>query len=34
MSIDLQVGEDGIAIVTINRPEVHNALDAEHLRAG
>jgi len=33
MSIDLQVGEDGIAIVTINRPEVHNALDAEHYSA-
>ena len=29
MSIDLQVA-NGVAIVTINRPEVHNALDSEH----
>ena len=33
MSIDLDVDGDGIATVTINRPEVHNALDAEHYRA-
>ncbi len=32
MSIDLDVLEDGIATVTINRPEKRNALDAEHYR--
>ena len=30
MSIDLEVDKDGVATVTINRAEVHNALDAEH----
>ena len=33
MSIDLEVDKDGIATVTINRAEVHNALDAEHYAA-
>lgn len=33
MSIDLTVSEDGIATVCINRPQVHNALDAEHYAA-
>jgi len=33
MSIDLDVLADGIAVVTINRPEKRNALDAEHYRA-
>jgi E-phenylitaconyl-CoA hydratase len=32
MSIDLDV-KDGIATITINRPEVHNALDAAHYTA-
>jgi E-phenylitaconyl-CoA hydratase len=32
LSIDLAV-EDGIATVTINRPERHNAFDAEHYEA-
>lgn len=30
MSIDCSVDQDGIAVITINRPERHNALDAEH----
>ena len=30
MSIDLEVLEDGIAVVTINRPEKRNAFDAAH----
>lgn len=29
MAIDFSL-DDGIAVITINRPEVHNALDAEH----
>lgn len=33
MSIDLDVDKDGIATVTINRADVHNALDAEHYAA-
>lgn len=33
MSIDLTVSEDGIATVCINRPDVLNALDAEHYAA-
>lgn len=33
MSIDCQVSPDGIALITINRPERHNALDAEHYEA-
>lgn len=32
MSIDLEV-KDGVATVTINRPERHNALDPEHYEA-
>jgi len=30
MSIDLEVDDEGVATVTINRPEARNALDAEH----
>lgn len=30
MSIDLEVNEEGIATITINRPERRNAFDAEH----
>ena len=30
MSIDFKVHENGIALITINRPEKRNALDAEH----
>lgn len=33
MSIDCHVDGDGIALITINRPERHNALDAEHYAA-
>jgi len=33
MSIDLVVDDGGIALITINRPERHNALDAEHYAA-
>jgi E-phenylitaconyl-CoA hydratase len=33
MSIDFEVDKDGVATVTINRAEVHNALDAEHYAA-
>ncbi|AWB32799.1 enoyl-CoA hydratase/isomerase family protein [Orrella marina] len=32
MSIDLQLDQEGIALVTINRPERRNAFDAEHYR--
>ncbi|CAN1508119.1 CaiD Enoyl-CoA hydratase/carnithine racemase [Burkholderiaceae bacterium] len=32
MSIDLVVDEEGIALITINRPERRNAFDAEHYR--
>ena len=32
MSIDITVG-DGVAVVTINRPDRHNAMDAEHYAA-
>jgi E-phenylitaconyl-CoA hydratase len=33
VSIDLAIIEDGIACITINRPEKRNALDAEHYEA-
>jgi E-phenylitaconyl-CoA hydratase len=33
MSIDLDVLDDGIAVITINRPDKRNALDAEHYAA-
>ncbi|MFO1327175.1 MAG: enoyl-CoA hydratase-related protein [Rubrivivax sp.] len=33
MSIDLDLLDGGIAVVTINRPEQRNALDAEHYQA-
>ena len=33
MSIDLEVSEEGIALITINRPERLNAMDAEHYQA-
>src|SRR5262245_65331359 len=30
MSIDTEISEDGIALITINRPDKRNALDDEH----
>ena len=33
MSIDFNLNDEGIALITINRPEVRNALDAEHYEA-
>lgn len=33
MSIDLEVLDGGIAVITINRPHTRNALDAEHYQA-
>lgn len=33
MSIDFELLDDGIAVITINRPEKRNALDAEHYMA-
>lgn len=33
MSIDFALDDDGIALITINRPERRNALDAEHYAA-
>lgn len=33
MAIDFEVSDDGIALITINRPERLNAMDAEHYQA-
>jgi enoyl-CoA hydratase/carnithine racemase len=33
MSIDFKVSDEGIALITINRPERLNAMDAEHYQA-
>jgi E-phenylitaconyl-CoA hydratase len=33
MSVDFSLAADGIATITINRPERHNAMDAEHYAA-
>lgn len=33
MSIDFEVDDDGVALITMNRPERMNALDAEHYAA-
>ena len=33
MSIDLELLDGGIAVITLNRPEKRNALDAEHYQA-
>jgi len=33
MAIDFSLDDSGIALITINRPERHNALDAEHYAA-
>jgi E-phenylitaconyl-CoA hydratase len=33
MAIDFQVSEQGVALITINRPERLNAMDAEHYQA-
>ncbi len=32
MAIDIEVDSDGVALITINRPERRNALDADHYR--
>ena len=33
MSIDFELHDDGVAVITINRPDQRNALDAEHYQA-
>jgi enoyl-CoA hydratase/carnithine racemase len=33
MAIDFKVSDEGIALITINRPERLNAMDAEHYQA-
>lgn len=33
MAIDFELHDDGVAVVTINRPDKRNALDAEHYQA-
>ena len=33
MAIDYTVSDEGIALITINRPERLNAMDAEHYKA-
>ncbi|MBL8338296.1 MAG: enoyl-CoA hydratase/isomerase family protein [Rhodoferax sp.] len=33
MAIDFQVSDEGVALITINRPERMNAMDAEHYQA-
>jgi E-phenylitaconyl-CoA hydratase len=33
MSIDTEIIEDGIALITINRPDKRNAFDDEHYEA-
>lgn len=33
MAVDFEVSEEGIALITINRPERLNAMDAEHYQA-
>jgi enoyl-CoA hydratase/carnithine racemase len=32
MSIDLSVSDEGVALITINRPERLNAMDADHYK--
>lgn len=33
MAIDFNISPEGIALITINRPERLNAMDAEHYQA-
>ncbi len=32
MAIDFELGEDGVAVITINRPERRNSLDPDHFK--